>query len=308
MAGRMAVLSGTIFDIRKYSVHDGPGIRTTVFLKGCPLDCWWCHNPESQSLKPEPMLRPNLCIGCDACIAACAEGAIARDSDGQLTWDREGCVSCGECAETCVAGAREMAGRSYDTAEVLAELERDRLFYEESGGGVTFSGGEPLLQWRFLGELLRACRRMELHTAVDTSGFASREVFEGLLPDIDLVLYDLKHTDAEQHRKYTGVALEPILRNLRLLAERGVPVWLRVPLVPGINDDEANLRRLGELARGMPNIRQVNLLPYHHTAEGKYEHLGRTYRLPDTPSPTDLEMQRHAELLREYGLEVKIGG
>ena len=236
------------------------------------------------------MLRPNLCIACDACIAACAEGAIARE-DGQLTWDRERCVSCGECAETCVAGAREMAGRSYDTAEVLAELERDRLFYEESGGGVTFSGGEPLLQWRFLGELLRACRRMELHTAVDTSGFASREVFEGLLPDIDLVLYDLKHTDAEQHRKYTGVALEPILRNLRLLAERGVPVWLRVPLVPGINDDEANLRRLGELARGMPNIRQVNLLPYHHTAAGKYEHLGRTYRLPDTPAPTDEEMQ-----------------
>jgi pyruvate formate lyase activating enzyme len=303
----MNTLTGTIFDVRKYSVHDGPGIRTTVFLKGCPLDCWWCHNPESQSSVPEPMLRPNLCIACDACLAACAEGAIARQGD-HLTWDRARCTGCGECTEVCLSGARELAGRAYSVEEVLALLERDRLFYEESGGGVTFSGGEPLLQWRFLGELLRACRRLELHTVVDTSGFAAWAVFEHILPATDLVLFDLKHTDPEQHQKYMGVPLQPILDNLRRLAERNVPVWLRVPLVPGVNDDETNLTRLGELAASLPNIRQVNLLPYHNTAMGKYDHLGRPYRLPDTPAPTAARMEELAARLRAYHPQVHIGG
>jgi pyruvate formate lyase activating enzyme len=303
----MDPLTGTIFDIRKYSVHDGPGIRTTVFLKGCPLDCWWCHNPESQSAAPEPMLRPNLCIACDVCIETCAQGAIARQQ-GQLTWARERCTSCGECAAACLAGARELAGREYTPGEVLAELERDRLFYEESGGGVTFSGGEPLLQWRFLAEVLQGCRRLELHTALDTSGFAAWEVFERVLPCTDLVLFDLKHTDPAQHLKYTGVPLAPILTNLRRLGERGVPVWLRVPLVPGVNDDEPNLHRVGKLAAALPNIRQVNLLPYHNTAAGKYEHLGRPYRLPDTPAPGPAHLADLAGLLRAYHPDVRIGG
>lgn len=304
----MTALNGTIFDIRKYSVHDGPGIRTTVFLKGCPLDCWWCHNPESQALRPEPMLRPNLCIACDTCITVCAAGAIARSESGGLTWQRDECSSCGECADACLAGAREMAGRAYSVPEVLAEVERDRLFYEESGGGVTFSGGEPLLQWRFLAELLRACRRCELHTAVDTSGFASWEVFEHILPSTDLLLFDLKHTDPELHRRYTGVPLEPILENLRRLAERGVLVWLRVPLVPGLNDAESNLHRVGELAAALPNIRRVNLLPYHGTAEGKYARLGRPYRLPDTPAPSPAQLEQLAGLLGTYHPDVRIGG
>jgi len=303
----MASLSGTVFDIRKYSVHDGPGIRTTVFLKGCPLDCWWCHNPESQSSAPEPMLRPNLCIACDECIAVCSEGAIAR-TGGRLTWDRELCVSCGDCAEACLAGAREMAGREMTVSAVLAEIERDRLFYEESGGGVTFSGGEPLLQWRFLGELLRACRDLDLHTTLDTSGFAAWEVFEHVLPYTDLVLYDLKHTDPERHRQVTGAPLAPIVRNLERLSARGVPIWLRVPLVPGINDDEANLRRVGELAARLPAVRQIGLLAYHPTAAGKYERLGRPYRLPDTLAPSDEQMEAAANLLRSYGLVVKVGG
>jgi pyruvate formate lyase activating enzyme len=303
----MASLSGTVFDIRKYSVHDGPGIRTTVFLKGCPLDCWWCHNPESQSMAPEPMLRPNLCIACDECIAVCPERAIARQ-EGQLTWDREACVSCGDCAEVCLAGAREMAGREMTVPAVLAEIERDRLFYEESGGGVTFSGGEPLLQWRFLGELMRACCDLEVHTALDTSGFAAWEVFEQILPYTELVLYDLKHTDPERHRQVTGAPLEPILRNLERLSARGVPIWLRVPLVPGINDDEVNLHRVGELAARLAGIRQVSLLAYHPTAAGKYERLGRPYRLADTLAPADEQMEAAAGLLRSYGLVVTIGG
>jgi pyruvate formate lyase activating enzyme len=303
----MAGLTGTVFDIRKYSIHDGPGIRTTVFLKGCPLDCWWCHNPESQSLEPEPILRPNLCIACDECIAVCAEGAIAREG-GQLTWDRARCTSCGECTQVCLAGAREMAGKALSVAAVLKVIEQDRLFYEESGGGVTFSGGEPLLQWRFLAELLHACRELELHTALDTSGFASWEVFERILPDTSLVLYDLKHTDPALHLKYTGAPLAPILRNLERLAERGIPIWLRVPVVPGINDDEDNFRRVAELAARLTNVRQVNLLAYHPTAAGKYERMGRTYRLSETCAPGEIQMNQLAGLLRSYGLEVKIVG
>jgi len=303
----MAALSGTVFDIRKYSIHDGPGIRTTVFLKGCPLDCWWCHNPESQLPDPEPMLRPNLCIACGECVATCPQGAISQQGS-RLTWERELCISCGDCAAGCMSGAREMAGRSMTSAEVLAEIERDRLFYEESGGGVTFSGGEPLFQHRFLVDLLRACRQLELHTAIDTSGFASWEVFEQVLPYTDLVLYDLKHSDPELHLRYTGAPLAPILRNLERLAQRGTPLWLRVPVVPGLNDDEANLRRVGELAAGLPNLLQVNLLAYHRSAASKYERLGRSYRLPDTPAASDELMESAASLLRSYGLAVVIGG
>ena len=303
----MSQLTGILFDIRKYSVHDGPGIRTAVFFKGCPLDCWWCHNPESQLTEPEPMLRPNLCIACGACIEACAQGAIAR-LDGHLTWDRARCTRCGACTLQCVAGAREMAGRPWSVAEVLAQVEQDRLFYEESGGGVTFTGGEPLMQAGFLAELLRACRRQELHTAVDTSGFAGWEVIEQILPMTDLFLYDLKHMDPDLHLKYTGAPLAPVLRNLERLAERGAVVWLRVPLVPGINDDETNLRQVGELAARLPAVRQVNLLAYHTTAVNKYERLGLPYRLPDTPAATPQRMEFAAALLRQYGVNVKIGG
>jgi pyruvate formate lyase activating enzyme len=303
----VAQLTGTIFDIRKYSVHDGPGIRTTVFFKGCPLDCWWCHNPESQSPDPEPMLRPNLCIACGACIETCQHGAIG-EQDGRLTWARELCVRCGDCTEACMAGAREMAGKAMSVAEVLAQLEQDRLFYEESGGGVTVSGGEPLLQGHFLSELLQACKRVELHTAVDTSGFAGWEVLARILPVTDLFLYDLKHTDPAQHLKYTGVPLEPVLRNLERLAERGAAVWLRVPLVPGVNDDEANLRRVGELAARMPNVKQVNLLAYHATAASKYARLGLSYRLEGTPGASNEQMETAAALLRSYHTNVKIGG
>jgi pyruvate formate lyase activating enzyme len=296
-----------IFDIRKYSVHDGPGIRTAVFLKGCPLDCWWCHNPESQSLEPEPMLRPNLCILCEACVQTCTQGAIER-SNGRLDWRRDECTSCGECAAVCLSGAREMAGQVLSVPDVLAEVERDRPFYEESGGGVTFSGGEPLLQSLFLAEALRACRQSDLHTAVDTSGFAGWQAFERVLPYTDLFLYDLKHTDPELHQRYTGVPLEPIRRNLERLVACGKPVWLRVPVVPGVNDDEPNLRRVGELAARLPTVRQVNLLPYHTAAAGKHERLGRPYRLPAVQAPTDERLASLADLLRSYNLSVKIGG
>ena len=303
----MAEITGLVFDIRKYSVHDGPGIRTTVFLKGCPLTCWWCHNPESQSPHPEPVLRPILCIQCGDCLEVCAQGAIGGTAD-RLTWDAQRCVRCGDCAAVCVSGAREMAGYEMSVPAVLAELERDRLFYEESRGGVTFSGGEPLLQSRFLSEALRACRDLELHTAVDTSGFAAWEVFERILPVTDLFLYDLKHTDPELHLRYTGVPYEPILRNLERLAERGKPVWLRVPVVPGVNDDELNMKRVGELAARLANVQQVNLLPYHASAAGKYERMGRPYRLAGTKSPFDERMAVLAGDLRKFGLNVVTGG
>jgi pyruvate formate lyase activating enzyme len=305
--GGMVDLTGMVFDIRKYSVHDGPGIRTTVFLKGCPLTCWWCHNPESQSAEPEPVLRPNLCIACGECQPVCQAGAIGQIGD-RLTWDADRCVRCGDCTQACLSGAREMAGRPMSVGAVLAEVERDRLFYEESRGGVTFSGGEPLLQSRFLSEVLRACHERELHTVVDTSGFASWEVFERILPYTDLFLYDLKHTDPELHLRYTGVPYEPIQRNLERLAERGRPVWLRVPVIPGLNDDLANLERVSELAARLANVEQINLLPYHPAAAGKYERMGRSYRLPETQSPSDERMLALAETMRRSGLRVLVGG
>ncbi len=299
--------SGFVFDIRKFSVHDGPGIRTTVFFKGCPLDCWWCHNPESQSRQTEIMLWDNRCIRCGACVEVCPQGAIAQVEDSVLT-DRTRCTRCGTCLTACPAEAREQVGRAVSVAEVMAEIERDVTFYDESGGGVTFSGGEPLQQRAFLLALLQACQTQEIHTVLDTSGYAAWETLDSVRGLVDLFLYDLKLMDDTRHRQYTGVSNHLILQNLRKLAELGHPTILRVPLIPGINDDEANLRALSELALALPAVQRVDLLPYHHAAAGKYDRLARTYRLPDTRPPTAEQVEALAQSLRARGLSVKIGG
>jgi len=307
MSGTALLIKGMIFDIKRFAIHDGPGIRTTVFFKGCPLNCWWCHNPESQASEREMIFRANRCIRCEACLPVCAQGAISWDG-GAMSTDGEICTLCGICVEACYAEAREIVGREMTVAQVMAEIERDIAFYDESGGGVTFSGGEPLLQWDFLLALLRACKEKEIHTVVDTCGFATWETLDSIREHVDLFLYDLKLMDDARHREFTGVSNEPILQNLQNLSQRGHHIELRVPIIPGINDDDENIRQTGAFATALPCLKQVDILPYHHAAVEKYNRFHKAYGLPEIRPPSKERMAEIAQILREFDLQVRIGG
>jgi len=297
------LITGTVFDIRRYSIHDGPGIRTTVFLKGCALSCWWCHNPESQAAGPEVVLRGDRCIRCGACVAACPHGAIAWVDGAPLT-DRSKCEACGTCTQACWAEAREVAGRPMTVDQVVAAAERDRPFYEDSGGGVTLSGGEPLRQAAFAAALLREAKRRGLHTALDTCGHAPWSRLDRLRADVDLFLYDLKLADPARHRRYTGVGNARILANLRALSRLGHRITLRVPVVPGITDDAENIDALCAIAAALAHPPAVDLLPYHNVGVGKYQRLDRTYRLPHTDAPTRRRMDEIVATMAAAGLPV----
>jgi pyruvate formate lyase activating enzyme len=299
------VQSGTIFDIKKYSINDGPGIRTTIFFSGCPLSCLWCHNPESQSLKPQLLYRVGRCLLCEDCIKACPEGAISLGSDSNsIITDRQKCTRCQNCVTTCYSGAREFSGREMTVQEVMADILREIPFYDESHGGVTFSGGEPLMQPAFLSMLLKACRAQEIHTVVDTSGFVNWNVFEQIRRDVDLFLYDVKHMDGKRHREVTGMPNDVILENLRRLSATGAKCIVRIPLIPGINDDEQNLFESGRFLASLSNLPSVELMGYHDIAQAKYEALGREYTLTGTKPPLEAAMRHAAEVLGSYGLKV----
>jgi pyruvate formate lyase activating enzyme len=299
--------TGIVFDIKKFSIHDGPGIRTTVFLKGCPLSCLWCHNPESQTMGREQIYRGNRCIHCGACLEACAQAAIFWDGDRPAT-EGERCVLCGACVEVCYAEAREIVGREMTVAQVMTQIERDVAFYDESGGGATFSGGEPLMQPGFLLELLRSCKGQAIHTALDTCGYAPWETLDRVRNYVDLFLYDLKLMDGTRHREFTGVSNELILSNLRALSERRHEIHLRVPIIPGTNDDRDSIHQIGAFAATLPLLPQVQLLPYHHTAADKYARLERPYAFPEMRPPTEEQMRELAQVLEDLGFQVKIGG
>lgn len=301
------MLTGTVFNIMKYSIHDGPGIRTTVFFKGCPLKCLWCHNPEGQKPGQELLYRPERCIGCGQCLEICAKGAIAYQQ-GKLMYSRDQCSACGSCSLVCPAGARELVAKTMSVQEVMTEIEKDLIFYDESGGGVTFSGGEALMQPEFLLEILKECRKKEIHTAIETCGFVKLDVLAGLYDYVDLFLFDLKHLDSRKHGELTGVPNELILANLTWLAENHPHVILRLAVIPGLNDDEAGLEKLGELAKSLKSIQEVHCLPYHQAGVEKYRRLGLEYPLFDLQPPGDGYMQQIKERLEEYGLKVKIGG
>ncbi len=299
--------TGTIFDIKKFAIHDGPGVRTTVFLKGCPLGCWLCHNPEGQSSEVELMLRLGRCNRCGDCVEACPRDAISLNANAVLV-DRHRCDLCGACVDVCLPGALELAGREVGVGEVMAEIEQDGVYYDQSGGGVTFSGGEPLAQPTFLLALLRACKERGIRTALDTSGHAAPGVFRRIARYVDLFLYDLKLMSEERHREFSGVRVGPIHDNLRWLARQNASVVVRFPLLPGINDDAENVRATGEFLASLAILFPVDVLPYHRMGVDKYARLDRGYRMPELQPPSREGMGEVVRQLRGYGLHVTVRG
>jgi pyruvate formate lyase activating enzyme len=299
--------TGLVFNIQKYSVHDGPGIRTTVFLKGCPLNCAWCHNPESISPRREILALPGRCIDCAECRRACPYGGVIAGA-GALPVRPAECTLCSACVNACPTAGRRMVGEEMSVPRVLKVILQDQLLYEESGGGVTFSGGEPLWQPEFLRELIEACHAHGIHTTVDTCGLARWEHLQAIAALTDLFLYDLKLIDETAHMRYTGVSNRTILSNLEALGRSHRNLWIRVPVIPGINDSEANLEATAHFVAAIPSVRQVNLLPFHRLGLAKDRLLGRTEHLPDLRPPTPETMTRAGQIFTNLGLTVRMDG
>jgi pyruvate formate lyase activating enzyme len=296
---------GLIFDIKKYAIHDGPGIRTTIFLKGCPLTCWWCHNPEGIRREPEFMWSKERCLHCEACVNACPKNALSFSPEGDLNITMQPCNTCTACVTACHAQALELIGKEMTVEEVMKEIEKDTIFYDESKGGVTFSGGEPLMQPDFVYNLLKTCKERAIHTALDTCGYAPPDILKRISSITDLFLYDVKVINDEIHKKATGVSNALILENLKMLSRMKKDIIVRIPLIPGINDDEKSITDLGEFVSAL-HVKEVSILPYHKSGLEKMRKLKKTIVHIDPPSPekiTALEKK-----LISYGLHVKRGG
>ncbi len=305
-------VSTTVFNIQTYCIHDGPGIRVTVFVKGCPLRCTWCANPESNLRRPQLMFYKDKCTGCGRCAAICPQKAIEiRERDGKYKafTNRALCVDCGACEKPCPADAREMAGKITTVAEAIKKVVADKLFLDTSGGGMTISGGECLACPDFAENLLMAAHEEGISTAVESSCFATREVIDQVYAHVDLALCDIKHMDSEKHREYTGVPNEQILENIvHINRDLKVPVWVRVPTIPGHNDDDANIEAMASFVHEnlTPDTR-VCLLPYHRLGESKNESLGKEMDM-SINVPSDEHMNHLKEIVEKYGLTVQIGG
>jgi len=300
--------TGILFDVKRFAIHDGPGIRTTIFFKGCPLSCLWCHNPESQSARPELLFWEERCTGCGACADACPAGAVSLE-DGTAAADRSLCTGCGACIEVCPSQARESAGEAWSLARLLETVEQDVLFYDESGGGVTLSGGEPIAQPDFALALLGACKERRIHTAVDTCGYAEWDVLSAVASQADLLLYDVKHLDDNRHLDLTGVSNGRILENLERLSRSGRRIWIRYPLIPGVNDAEEDIGALAKLISSLRSVDAIHLLPFHQGGERKRVGLGRVMARIPANAPRAAASEAAAEVLRQaVAVEVRIGG
>lgn len=278
-------MNGKIINIQRFCVDDGPGIRTTVFLKGCPLACIWCHNPESQDIKNEILYNPEKCIHCGKCGNVCPNEA--QKINKYHTFDRTKCKSCGVCATVCPTSALELYGKIMSAQQVFEEVERDRIFYETSNGGVTVSGGEPLSQPAFTAELLALCKKAGIHTAVETSGFASELDLISVIKQCDIVLFDIKETDEKKHKAYTGRELKTILHNLEIVNAFKIPFVIRAPIIPSLNDEERHFLALKKLQDSMEYCQGVQIMPYHKIGAYKYEFLQRKYACQEIKAPSD---------------------
>jgi pyruvate formate lyase activating enzyme len=296
-----------VFDFKRYAINDGPGIRMVVFLKGCNLNCAWCHNPESISATPERMYAQSKCIQCGTCVMTCPEKAISLIPDGIIT-DAERCKLCGHCANVCPTKAIEMSGEQLSLTQILGEIEKERLFFDQSGGGVTFSGGEPLQQHQILIQLLDECKKRGIHTVVDTAGLAKTAILLEVAKRTDLFLFDLKIMNSEKHRKWTGVPNENILKNLRILAETGAKILIRIPLIGGVNDDEENLTKTAKFISELSGeMKVVNFLPYHPIAQTKYLKLGRSADFIKLEKPTEESMIQAISIFGKSGINASVG-
>jgi pyruvate formate lyase activating enzyme len=299
---------GCVFNIERYATEDGPGIRTVIFLKGCGLRCIWCSNPESQRPEKEKLFFKNLCIKCGICMKVCQRNAILSDPVYGFITDQEQCIHCGLCLTKCVSGAQKESGEDNSIEEVMRIIEKDIPFYKTSGGGVTLSGGEPFLQGAFMWELLRACKLKDISTAVESCGYAHWEDIEKALEVIDYLYFDIKHMDTNKHRRFTGVGTELIHENLMRIDGYYKPIKmvLRIPFIPVFNGDEESIRAIFLFAARLKNLDHIEILPYHRLGIGKYDALGREYRLKDLPPVKNDTLLFYKTIGREYGLEVTL--
>ncbi len=300
-------IEGTVFDIQDYSIHDGPGIRTVVFLKGCPLNCLWCSNPESQSPRPELGVALNRCTGCGRCIEVCPAHAVSMSPDGGMLFERSACIVCGKCAVVCNQGVRKVFGKPMSVTEVVREIMRSAPFYTRSGGGVTISGGEPLLQFEFLRALLFRCRQKYLHTAVETCGYVrDRKMLEEIAASVDLFLYDIKCIDNERHRRFTGVSNRVILENAQFISEIEKDLVVRVPVIPGFNDNVEAMQGIADFAKTLDSLIEVDLLPFHGLGKFKYDMLDREFQYGAESAPEPEQVDLFRDVFSKRGIPCRI--
>jgi pyruvate formate lyase activating enzyme len=302
----MVKINGLIFDIKRFAVHDGPGIRTTIFFKGCPLSCWWCHNPEGILKKQEIIYYDYKCINCGKCIDICSQNAIKKNNTTPAR-NHVLCKSCGKCVKICPTASQQLVGKQYSTEEIINEIKKDLIYFESSSGGVTFSGGEPLMQPIFLRDVLKQCKNKGIHTALDTSGYASKYILNSIINYVDLFLYDMKIINNNQHEKYTGMSNEIILKNLKTLESNKKNVILRFTVVKGITDTRENINNVLNLVSSLKKIYKIDLLTFHNVKE-KYFRLGKEYKLNNIQSPTNDEINNIKDQFVQRGFNVKIGG